>query len=153
MVKSLTGREALIQLLKFHLQRAKDRMKIMIEKHKTERVFATYDLVLLKLQTYMQSTLWQHKHHKLSPKYYGPYKVVARIGQVAYKLELPVNSQIHLVFHESQFKFKGDAPHMPARNAAKVYVLMQWINEGPDDATWELYDDIAARFLNFDLNA
>ncbi|GJX74448.1 hypothetical protein Tco_0313043 [Tanacetum coccineum] len=90
-------------------------MKIMIEKHKTDRVFATYDLVLLKLQTYLQSTLWQHKHHKLYPKYYGPYKVVARIGQVAYKLELLVNSQIHLVFHESQFKFKGDAPHMPAR--------------------------------------
>ena len=38
-------------------------------------------------------------------------------------------------------------------NVAAVYVLIQWINERPEDATWELYDDIAARFPDFDLNA
>ncbi|GKG67053.1 reverse transcriptase, partial [Tanacetum coccineum] len=38
-------------------------------------------------------------------------------------------------------------------NAAAVYVLVQWINGSPADATWELYKDIAMKFHEFDLNA
>ncbi|GJW19996.1 zinc finger BED domain-containing protein RICESLEEPER 2-like protein [Tanacetum coccineum] len=37
-------------------------------------------------------------------------------------------------------------------NAAAVYVLVQWTNGTIDNATWELYDDIALRFPEFDLN-
>ena len=32
------------------------------------------------------------KDNKLSPKYYGPYKVLQNIGTMAYKLELPTTS-------------------------------------------------------------
>ncbi|GJZ68923.1 retrotransposable element Tf2 [Tanacetum coccineum] len=106
--RSLVVREAVIQLLKFHLLRVQDRMKVMADRKRTERVFGIDDLVLLKLQPYRQSTLRQHKHHKLAPKYYGPFKIIARIGEVAYKLDLPITFQIHLVFHVSQLKqFKG----------------------------------------------
>lgn len=31
-------------------------------------------------------------------------------------------------------------------NAATVCVLIQWVNGTREDATWELYDDIAERF-------
>jgi hypothetical protein len=44
------------------------------------------------------------KDNKLSPKYYGPYKVLQKIGAMAYKLELPTSSQVHLVFHVSCLK-------------------------------------------------
>ncbi|GJV33805.1 retrotransposable element Tf2 [Tanacetum coccineum] len=178
--RSLVTREAAVQLLKFHLTRAQDRMKTMADKKRTKRVFNINDLVLLKLQPYRKSTLRQHKHPKLAPKYYGPFKIVARIREVAYKLDLPLNSQIHPVFHVSQFKkFKGHVTQVTATlpqcdlsgviameraavldrrlakrgNAAAVYVLIQWTNEVVKDATWELYDDIAMRFLNFDLTA
>ena len=90
--RSLVAREAVVQLLKFHLLRAHDRMKAITDRRRTERVFGIGELVLLKLQPYRQSTLRQHKHHKLAPKYYGPFRIMDKVGEVAYKLDLPANS-------------------------------------------------------------
>ena len=44
------------------------------------------------------------KDNKLSPNYYGPYKVLKNIGTMAYNLELPASWQVHLVFHVSCLK-------------------------------------------------
>nr|GEV50805.1 transposon Ty3-G Gag-Pol polyprotein [Tanacetum cinerariifolium] len=38
---------------------------------------------------------------KLSPRYYGPYEVLAQVGTVAYKIKLPPSSLVHDVFHVS----------------------------------------------------
>jgi hypothetical protein len=39
------------------------------------------------------------KENKLEPKYYGPYKVLKRVGSMSYKLELPPSSHVHPMFH------------------------------------------------------
>ena len=44
------------------------------------------------------------KDNKLSPKYYGPDKVLQKIGTTIYKLELLASSQVHPIFHVSCLK-------------------------------------------------
>lgn len=45
------------------------------------------------------------KQGKLGPNYIGPFRVLARVGRVAYYLDLPPElSQIHSIFHVSQLR-------------------------------------------------
>ncbi|GKG20510.1 hypothetical protein Tco_0380311 [Tanacetum coccineum] len=45
------------------------------------------------------------KRGKLNPRYVGPFKVLEKVGSVAYKLELPQElSRVHNTFHVSNLK-------------------------------------------------
>ncbi|XP_026459437.1 uncharacterized protein LOC113360105 [Papaver somniferum] len=66
-------------------------------------------LSLSEWQTYVQLK----RSLKLTAKFFGPYQVTAKIGKVAYKLNLPVTSRIHPVFHVSQLKPKLGAGLLP----------------------------------------
>ena len=91
-----------LQLLKDNLNLAQNRMKQQVDQHRSERIFDVGDWVFLQLQPYKQMSLKKAKNdNKLLPKYYSPYKVLLKIGTMAYKLELPAALRVHPNFHVS----------------------------------------------------
>jgi hypothetical protein len=58
----------------------------------------------MKLQPYVQSSVLSRANLKLGFKYFGPFKVIARVGSVAYRLDLLAMSLTHPVVHVSQLR-------------------------------------------------
>ncbi|GKC48604.1 putative reverse transcriptase domain-containing protein [Tanacetum coccineum] len=66
--------------------------------------FEVGDMVLLKVSPW-KGAMHFGKHGKLSPNYIRPFKILARVGHVAYTLELPEELKgIHSTFHVSNLK-------------------------------------------------
>ena len=59
------------------------------------------ELVYFRLNHYKQTDIEGKGLEKLKPRFYGPYKVIQKVGEVTYELELPIGSKIHNVFHVS----------------------------------------------------
>ena len=96
-------------------------MKSQADKHRQERTLEVGDMVYLKLQPYRHTSLNLHKCLKLHSKYYGPFRVLAKVGHTSYKLLLPDGCQLHHTFHVSQLKkHLGPkaipSPHLPLLN-------------------------------------
>ena len=79
-------------------------MKQQADQGHSERQFAEGDQVFLQLQPYKQTSLKAEHCQKLAPKFYGPYTMLKRVGQVTYQLALPSHSELHPIFHVSCLK-------------------------------------------------
>lgn len=118
----------------------------------------------LWLQPCRQSTLKQKGAEKLFPCFYGPYRLIKQVGEVAYELELPLGSRIHNIFHVSCLKKVlgqqvtsavelpplDDEGHLvlepetilerrerKLRGGTIREFLVRWKNLPDEDATWE----------------
>ena len=70
----------ILRALKDNMATTQNQQKLYADRGRVERQFEVGDLVYLRLQPYRQSSLKQKGAEKLKPRFYGPYRVIRRIG-------------------------------------------------------------------------
>ncbi|PWA81057.1 hypothetical protein CTI12_AA191120 [Artemisia annua] len=158
--------------------KAQDRMRNQANTKRRELSFQEGDYVFVKIQPYRQKTLAKRRYEKLSPRFYGPYRILRKVGPVAYKLELRPAARIHPVFHVSMLKpAHGSFPSTPApplpitkdwevdlqpssvlahcwvieAGQPVLELLILWCHRPAEEATWENYDLLTTQFPDFRL--
>ncbi|XP_070046920.1 uncharacterized protein [Nicotiana tomentosiformis] len=93
-----------VKIIKEWLKTAQSRQKSYSDDRRTNLEFKENYWVFLKVFP-MKGVMRFGKKGKLSPRYVGPYRIIQRICEVAYKLELPPQiSLVHPEFHVSMLK-------------------------------------------------
>ena len=141
-----------IKVIRDRLKIAQDRQKSYADNRRRDLEFEVGDMVFLRISPW-KGVLRFGKRGKLSPRYIGPYRIVERIGEVAYRLELPSDlDRIHDVFHVSMLrKYIPDPSHVLTeqlvqildrreqvlRNKTIPLVKVLWRSHTVEEATWE----------------
>ena len=110
-----------IKVIRDRLKIAQDRQKSYANNRRRDLEFEVGDMVFLRISPW-KGVLRFGKRGKLSPRYIGPYRIVERIGEVAYRLELPSDlDRIHDVFHVSMLrKYIPDPSHVLTEQPVEI---------------------------------
>ncbi|KAD5318253.1 hypothetical protein E3N88_18199 [Mikania micrantha] len=159
-----------LRVIKARMKAAQDRQKSYADKRRRPIEFNVGDRVLLKVSPW-KGIIRFRKRGKLSPRYIGPFPIKARVGKVAYRLDLPEElSGIHPTFHVSHLRkcLADEQAHVPLddvevddrlnyieepvaivdtkekqlRNKTVRQVRVQWKHRKGSDTTWELEDEM-----------
>lgn len=102
-----------IEIIREKMKVAQSRQKSYADAKRKDRKFMAGDNVFLKVAP-MKRIMRFGKKGKLSPRFIGPFEILERIGELAYKLALPpALVRIHNVFYVSMLrKYVHDATHV-----------------------------------------
>ncbi|XP_070050260.1 uncharacterized protein [Nicotiana tomentosiformis] len=102
-----------VALIQQRLKTAQSRQKSYTDVHRRKLEFKEGDQVFLKVLP-MKGVMRFGKKGKLSPRFIGPYRILKRIREVAYKLELHASmALVHPAFHVSMLRgYVPDLAHI-----------------------------------------
>ncbi|GJV19390.1 putative reverse transcriptase domain-containing protein [Tanacetum coccineum] len=121
--------EKIIQIKK-RIQAARDRQKSYADRRRKPLEFQAGDKVMLKVSSW-KGVIRFGKRGKLNPRYIGPFKILAKVGTVAYRLELPEQlSRVHSTFHISNLKkYFSDEPLAISLDEIQIDDKLNFIEE------------------------
>ncbi|KAH0637697.1 hypothetical protein KY289_037612 [Solanum tuberosum] len=152
-----------VKVIQEKLKTAQSRQKSYTDVRRRELEFEVDDWVYLKVSP-IKGVMRFGKKGKLSPRYIGPYRILKRVGNVAYELELAQElAAVTLVFHVSMLKkCMGDPSliiptedigikdsqvrKLRTKEVASVKVL--WRNQFFGEATLEAEEDMKKRYTD-----
>nr|GEV60330.1 putative reverse transcriptase domain-containing protein [Tanacetum cinerariifolium] len=155
---------------------ARDRQKSYANLKRKPMEFHVGDKVMLKVSPW-KGVVRFGKRGKLNPRYVGPFKVLERVGDVAYKLKLPEElSRVHNEFHVSNLKkchadeplaVPLDGPHFDdklhfveepveivvcevkrLKRSQIPLVKVRWNSKRSLEFTWEREDQFRKKYLH-----
>nr|GEU55790.1 putative reverse transcriptase domain-containing protein [Tanacetum cinerariifolium] len=132
-----------IILIKQRIQAAQDQQKSYADRKRKLMEFEVGDRVMLKVSPW-KGVVQFIKRGKLNPRYIGPFKVLAKVGNVTYRLELPQElSRVHHTFHVSNLKkcYADESLAMPLEGVHIDHTLQR----GPQ-FTWEREDSFKQKY-------
>ncbi|GJZ31520.1 putative reverse transcriptase domain-containing protein [Tanacetum coccineum] len=132
----LTGPELIqettekIILIKQRIQAAQDRQKNYADRKRKPIEFEVGDRAMLKVSPW-KGVIRFGKQGKRNPRYVRPFKVLAKVGKVSYRLELPQElSRVHHTFHVSNLKkCYADEPLIMPLEGIHVDDKLQFVEE------------------------
>ncbi|GKC48469.1 putative reverse transcriptase domain-containing protein [Tanacetum coccineum] len=128
-----------IILIKQRMQAAQDRQKSYADRKQEPMEFEVRDKVTLKVSPW-KGVVRFDKWGKLNPRYVRPFRVLAKVGKVSYKLELPQElSRVHHTFHVSNLKkcYANEPLVMPLEEI-HVDDKLQFVEEPVEIMEWEI---------------
>src|ERR1044072_5648536 len=169
--------EEQVHIVRDQLKAAQSRQKSYYGRHHRQESCNLDEKAYLRI-TPLKGTQHFGIKGKLAPRYIGPFRILAKRGQVAYQLELPPHlSRVHDVFHVSQLRrcFKDpirevdhetldlqddlsyreypvrilDLAECVTRRQKIKFLKVQWSHHSEKEATWEREDRLRAEYPSF----
>ncbi|WVZ90112.1 LOW QUALITY PROTEIN: hypothetical protein U9M48_036442 [Paspalum notatum var. saurae] len=164
--------EQQLRIVQENLRVAQSRQRSYADVRRRDLSFKVDDHVYLKVSP-MRGICRVNMKGKLAPRYIGPFKILEKKGEVAYRLELPPSlSGVYDVFHVSQLKkclrvpeeqasLEGleedltytkhpvrilDTSEKNTRNKKIKMCRLKWSHHTEAEATWEREDELKAAY-------
>ena len=163
-----------VEKIRERMKIAQSRQKSYADKRRKDLEFSIEDHVFLKVAP-MKGVMRFGKKGKLSPRYVGPFEILERVGDKAYRVALPPSlSTVHNVFHVSMLRKYISNPshvlsyepleltHDLAYEEKPVQILDQkekelrtkkirlvkvlWRNHSVEEATWEREEEMQSKY-------
>ncbi|KAL5578176.1 hypothetical protein UlMin_019875 [Ulmus minor] len=164
----------IVEKIRQRMKTAQSRQKSYTDRRRKSLEFVVGDKVFLKVAP-MKGVMRFGKKGKLSPRFVGPFEILERMGDLAYRVALPpAMSGIHNVFHVSMLrKYIPDPSHVlsydtldlrqdltfeesPVRildreerelRQKKIHLVkVLWKNHEVEEATWEREDEMRTKY-------